>query len=144
MPYVNINLTMCLGDYCIAAIWANTELHLGVIAANLACGRAIFRFFTNGCTPVSSSKNRLSSHNHSHNGYYKTSQLSGTTSSDPKISTNVIGKAQDSSESIEIPDYPNIKKVQEFTFYESRPSMEEGKDSMTITRPDKAYNGSSV
>jgi hypothetical protein len=32
-------------DYCIAAIWANTELHLGIIATNLALSRMIWGFF---------------------------------------------------------------------------------------------------
>ena len=31
-------------DYCIAAIWANTELHLGIIAANLVVGKAVVGF----------------------------------------------------------------------------------------------------
>lgn len=131
-------------DYCIAAIWANVELHLGVIAANLACGRAIYRFFTNGCTPGNTSKNRLSSHNHSNTGYFQTSQLSGTTNSDPQILTNVTGRAKDTSEFIEIPDYPNIKMVQEFTFYESRPSIDDENKSTMIARPEKSYNGSNV
>jgi hypothetical protein len=29
-------------DYCIAAIWANTELHLGIIATNLSLSRMIW------------------------------------------------------------------------------------------------------
>jgi hypothetical protein len=33
-------------DYCIAAIWANTELHLGIIATNLALSRMIWGFFS--------------------------------------------------------------------------------------------------
>ncbi|KAJ4372379.1 hypothetical protein N0V83_004153 [Neocucurbitaria cava] len=32
-------------DYCIAAIWANTELHLGIIATNLALSRMIWTYF---------------------------------------------------------------------------------------------------
>jgi hypothetical protein len=32
-------------DYCIAAFWANTELHLGIIAANLAISQSIFAYF---------------------------------------------------------------------------------------------------
>jgi hypothetical protein len=32
-------------DYCIAAIWANTELHLGIIATNLALSRMIWALF---------------------------------------------------------------------------------------------------
>jgi hypothetical protein len=41
-------------DYCIAAIWANTELHLGIIATNLALGRMIWKFFAGGARlPIS-------------------------------------------------------------------------------------------
>ncbi|KAI5255296.1 hypothetical protein E4T42_01991 [Aureobasidium subglaciale] len=32
--------------YCIAAIWANTELFLGIIAANLALSRSIYKYFS--------------------------------------------------------------------------------------------------
>jgi hypothetical protein len=32
-------------DYCIAAIWANTELHLGIIATNLALSRMMWSHF---------------------------------------------------------------------------------------------------
>lgn len=33
-------------DYAIAAIWANTELHLGIIATNLSLSRSIFAYYT--------------------------------------------------------------------------------------------------
>jgi hypothetical protein len=32
-------------DYCIAAIWGNTELHLGIIATNLSLSRSIYGYF---------------------------------------------------------------------------------------------------
>lgn len=35
-------------DYCIAAIWANTELHLGIIVTNLSLSRSIYGYFM-GC-----------------------------------------------------------------------------------------------
>ncbi|CRG91595.1 hypothetical protein PISL3812_08645 [Talaromyces islandicus] len=43
-------------DYCVAAIWANVELHLGIIAANAACGNLIYGiirscFHHRGCLP---------------------------------------------------------------------------------------------
>lgn len=41
-------------DYAIAAIWANTELHLGIIATNLALSRMIWGYFV-GKTSMSSS-----------------------------------------------------------------------------------------
>jgi hypothetical protein len=31
--------------YCIAAIWGNTELHLGIIATNLSLARSIYGYF---------------------------------------------------------------------------------------------------
>jgi hypothetical protein len=43
-------------DYAIAAIWANTELHLGIIATNLALSRMIWGFLR-GCPKSVSSKN---------------------------------------------------------------------------------------
>jgi hypothetical protein len=43
-------------DYAIAAIWANTELHLGIIATNLALSRMIWGFFR-GCPNSMSSNN---------------------------------------------------------------------------------------
>jgi hypothetical protein len=39
-------------DYAIAAIWANTELHLGIIATNLALSRMIWGFFRGGTKPI--------------------------------------------------------------------------------------------
>jgi hypothetical protein len=41
-------------DYCIAAIWANSELHIGIIATNLAVGRMIWQFFKGGPKTMSS------------------------------------------------------------------------------------------
>lgn len=32
-------------DYCMAAIWGNTELHLGIIAANLSLSSSIYGYF---------------------------------------------------------------------------------------------------
>ncbi|KAF1939446.1 hypothetical protein EJ02DRAFT_513844 [Clathrospora elynae] len=37
-------------DYCIAAIWANTELHVGISATNFALSRMIWAFFTGNQT----------------------------------------------------------------------------------------------
>jgi hypothetical protein len=38
-------------DYCIAAIWANTELHLGIIATNLALSRMMWSHFFGSTLP---------------------------------------------------------------------------------------------
>ena len=45
--------------YCIAAIWANTELHLGIIATNMALARSIYAFYR-GRDSLFSTKNTLS------------------------------------------------------------------------------------
>ena len=41
-------------DYCIAAIWANTELHIGIIATNLSLSRMIWAFFLGGTRSLTS------------------------------------------------------------------------------------------
>ncbi|KAH8590786.1 hypothetical protein B0O99DRAFT_579764 [Bisporella sp. PMI_857] len=122
-------------DYCIAAIWANTELHLGIIAANLACGRAIFMYFRNGCVSVVNSQKRLSTHNHSRTGYFKTTELSGAKSNEINIDTLASKTAED----IEIPEYRGIKVDQEFTFHETRQSVER-KRSTDIPLPMKSHD----
>ena len=43
-------------DYCIAAIWANTELHIGIIATNLALSRMIWSVFWRSGGTTSSSQ----------------------------------------------------------------------------------------
>ena len=45
-------------DYCIAAIWANTELHLGIIATNLALARMIWTFLAGGARSGTSGTSR--------------------------------------------------------------------------------------
>lgn len=42
---LNILVTDMSYDYCIASIWASTELHLGIIATNLSLSRSISRYF---------------------------------------------------------------------------------------------------
>lgn len=45
-------------DYAIAAIWANTELHLGIIATNLALSRMIWALFMGDKTTLSTNNTR--------------------------------------------------------------------------------------
>ncbi|KAI9687676.1 MAG: hypothetical protein M1820_010395 [Bogoriella megaspora] len=40
--------------YCIAAIWSNLELHLGIIAANLALSRSWYLYFSKGARAIKS------------------------------------------------------------------------------------------
>jgi hypothetical protein len=42
---LNIQVTDMSYDYCIASIWASTELHLGIIATNLSLSRSISRYY---------------------------------------------------------------------------------------------------
>jgi hypothetical protein len=52
------------GAYCIAAIWSNLELFLGVIAANLAISRSIYRHFRHGKDETSSSQSKSAGYTH--------------------------------------------------------------------------------
>jgi hypothetical protein len=63
-------------DYCIAAIWANTELHLGIIATNLALSRMMWSHFF-GTTLPHTNTPRYGTGSHlsrnTRNGYTKSS-----------------------------------------------------------------------
>jgi hypothetical protein len=100
-------------DYCIAAIWANTELHLGIIATNLALSRMIWGFFvgasttlsTNARTPRYGTGSHLS--RNTRHGYTKSSDFSPYTNgvSETQISVD------NASRTSQIPLDPIIKKT---------------------------------
>jgi len=59
-------------DYCIAALWANTELHLGIIATNLALSRMIWAFLKGLPKPdFAYSMTRYATGSRSRTGYIK-------------------------------------------------------------------------
>jgi hypothetical protein len=67
-------------DYAIAAIWANTELHLGIIATNLALSRMIWGYIRGGTKSMSSNNPQRygtgSDASRSRAGYIKSSHRS--------------------------------------------------------------------
>ncbi|KAH6665812.1 hypothetical protein B0J14DRAFT_550623 [Halenospora varia] len=109
-------------DYCIAAIWANTELHLAIIGANCACGRSIYKYFRYGLNPPETTSD---SGNRSRTGYFRASEPSlNLTGGHNTQTTSTIMSSKE--EDIEIGNYPDtIKKQTEFTFFESRAESQE-------------------
>jgi hypothetical protein len=98
-------------DYCIAAIWANTELHLGIIATNLALGRMIWSFFLGGAKANSTNHTARygtgSNLSNSKNGYIKSIDRSPYGKND--IETR--GSLDNLSQASQIPLDPMIKKT---------------------------------
>jgi hypothetical protein len=98
-------------DYCIAAIWANTELHLGIIATNLALSRMIWGFFFGA--PSSSSSTTYTPRY----GNQYTKNESGT-----RVSVDNISQAS------QIPLDPIVKRTSVHVSYAAASPME-GKGS---------------
>lgn len=98
-------------DYCIAAIWANTELHLGIIATNLALSRMIWGFFWGGAKAMSSNNTprygQGSNLSRSRTGYAKSKDRSPY--SDEALETR--GSMDNLSQASQIPLDPVIKKT---------------------------------
>lgn len=101
-------------DYAIAAIWANTELHLGIIATNLALSRMIWSYFfkkddisTTGKARYGSGYGTGSTGGRSRNGYTKSKDRSpyGEEGLETRGSTDNI------SQQSQIPLDPVIKKT---------------------------------
>lgn len=68
---LNTRVTDMSYEYCIASIWASTELQIVIIATNLSLGRSIFRFFVGSSVSYSytdGTKTQLSSPTYGSNG----------------------------------------------------------------------------
>ncbi|KAH7110103.1 hypothetical protein B0J11DRAFT_208068 [Dendryphion nanum] len=98
-------------DYCIAAIWANTELHLGIIATNLALGRMIWSYFIRGDKNASTSNTARygtgSNLSKSRHGYVKSSDRSPY----PDDILETRASVDNVSQASQIPLDPIIKKT---------------------------------
>jgi hypothetical protein len=117
-------------DYCIAAIWANTELHLGIIATNLALSRMIWAFFVGGTTSPSSNAQTARYGTGSHlsrtgrNGYTKSSDRSPyTKDGSERISDDNLSQAS------QIPLDPIIKRTTSVHITYKSTESQKGKDS---------------
>jgi hypothetical protein len=121
-------------DYCIAAIWANTELHLGIIATNLALSRMIWSFFmgkstlrtsSNARTPRYGTGSHLSRNTH---GYTKSSDRSPYNDNEDIMETRV--SVDNTSRTSQIPLDPIIKRTTsvQITYKEVDPTQGIGSD----------------
>ncbi|PSS14843.1 hypothetical protein M430DRAFT_20165 [Amorphotheca resinae ATCC 22711] len=87
--------------YAITAIWSNAELDIGIIAANAACGRSVYRYLRSGCASEWDSKGERQTPSGSGN---LSSQLSLT------LTNNTLSTANRANNDIEIAS-PNIPKT---------------------------------
>jgi len=98
-------------DYCIAAIWANTELHLGIIATNLALSRMVWGYFSGKQDASANHTARYgtggSSSNRSRSGYLKSTDRSPYDES----ALETRGSVDNASQASQIPLDPIIKKT---------------------------------
>lgn len=98
-------------DYCIAAIWANTELHLGIIATNLALSRMIWAFVRGGKQSLSSSNTpRYGNGSHiskSRSGYMRSESHTPY----QQEASGSRGSADNYSQASQIPLDPVIKRT---------------------------------
>lgn len=119
-------------DYCIAAIWANTELHLGIIATNLALSRMIWSFFVGSSTSLSSNTRTLRYGNGSH--LSRNTRHGCTKSSDhgpyTKDGNEVRISMDNSSQTSQIPLDPIIKRTTsvQISYNAAEPKAVEGSD----------------
>jgi hypothetical protein len=97
-------------DYCLAAIWANTELHLGIIATNLALSRMIWGCFVNEATSLVSNTQRYgtgTTHSKNRAGYLKSNDHSPYAKDDIDLRISLDGRSHAS----QIPLDPIIKRT---------------------------------
>ncbi|EAT78163.2 hypothetical protein SNOG_14292 [Parastagonospora nodorum SN15] len=119
-------------DYCLAAIWANTELHLGIIATNLALSRMIWGFFVGGrTTTLSNTKTpRYGTGSHlsrnTKNGYVRSGDRSPYHTKDG-IETR--SSEDNLSQASQIPLDPIIKRTTSVHISYNRASTQKGQTS---------------
>ena len=109
--------------YCIAAIWSNLELFLGIIAANLALSRSVWIFFRGDRTTSSPGASSYLSTLPSRSGF--TGKLRG----DRYTTTSTIVESRPRpsiahSGTSDIPLEPGIKKKTEFWLSETDEDFE--------------------
>ncbi|KAF2849550.1 hypothetical protein T440DRAFT_129735 [Plenodomus tracheiphilus IPT5] len=98
-------------DYCIAAIWANTELHLGIIATNLALSRMIWSFLRGtGNSTTNNTPRYASGSNLSRAGYVKSSNNRSQYDKDG-LGMDTRASVDNASQASQIPLDPIIKRT---------------------------------
>ncbi|KAK3349173.1 hypothetical protein B0T25DRAFT_458922 [Lasiosphaeria hispida] len=108
--------------YCIAAIWSNLELFLGVIAANLALSHSYYAYLFGKGGVARSSRSRRAGY-HPRSGYAYQSSLSHGGVEPPSTVITSRGRRPSisKSESSDIPLEPGIHKKTAFTVMEEYP-----------------------
>ncbi|KAL6705529.1 hypothetical protein ACN47E_006646 [Coniothyrium glycines] len=124
-------------DYCIAAIWANTELHLGIIATNLALSRMIWAFFR-GDSKEQTSQNTIRYGQGSHlsktrQGYIRSIDRSV----DKEDILDTRASIDNVSQASQIPLEPVIKRTTS-VHVTSAPAAKDSKDALSS---DWGYQG---
>ncbi|KAL5118878.1 hypothetical protein ACEQ8H_003201 [Pleosporales sp. CAS-2024a] len=121
-------------DYCIAAIWANTELHLGIIATNLALGRMMWSHFTDRRSATSPDDAQHTPPQYSSNGFSSRKARKGYVRSEHgALDTEAQSEARNSVENLcppasEIPLDPIIKKTMSVNVSYRQASTPDGHD----------------
>ncbi|KAK3360701.1 integral membrane protein [Lasiosphaeria hispida] len=114
--------------YCIAAIWSNLELFLGVIAANLALSRSVYMFFRYGEEGKRSAHSKSSGYPQ-HSGYINQASFQHTPFQPASTVGTAVGRrpSLSRSESSDIPLEPGIHKKTGFAVLEEYPDNRHGR-----------------
>lgn len=117
-------------DYCIAAIWGNTELHLGIIATNLSLSRSIYGYFAGHIRALTSGSEKSTGLN---SRGYMNSYLSKSTKKN-----NSRNELESTSSQIELGEQ-GIKKDMEFHIEEESIDTKDSSTRETYVT-QKAWN----
>ncbi|KAK4996969.1 hypothetical protein LTR66_003542 [Elasticomyces elasticus] len=129
--------------YCIAAIWANTELHLGIIAANMALARPIFSYLTQSAHSLTAhSKSRSNYSRSSRPGYGNTPRSGYAGSEEPGLQLDPTYKKRASthSQNSTVALEPGIDRKTDLSVVESSNAseVEQGRGSSGKIRGNEA------
>ncbi|THW54959.1 hypothetical protein D6D20_09836 [Aureobasidium pullulans] len=92
--------------YCIAAIWANTELFLGIIAANLALSRSIYKYFTERAKTLTSNASGSRTTN-LRNSFATPTRMGYIKSPEPSLAFDMGGSPRSEASGIPLRPYKN-------------------------------------
>jgi hypothetical protein len=121
------------GTYCVAALWSNLELYLGIAAANLSLSRFIYSYFKHGKADTNHSSAQNSGYinsTHTKGDYFGNASAGNTT----HISTNNHKRPPTTSQSddSDIPLEPCIQKTVE-VWQTEEDAMSTGKGRVQVT-----------
>ncbi|KAG9670474.1 hypothetical protein KCU99_g6184, partial [Aureobasidium melanogenum] len=97
--------------YCIAAIWANTELLLGIIAANLALSRSIYKYFTECARSLTSNASGGSRTTRLRNSFATPTRMGYVKSPEPLSVIETAGSPRSEASGIPLQPYKNEARL---------------------------------